>query len=88
MAGGVAGELEAVAGGVGELDDLVALVVVTQHDGLVTQRGASRPRPHDKPRVGGVRYDPGTDDAALGVRVGSSPEEQQRGGGGRGGQGT
>ena len=87
-AGGVPGELEAVTGGVGELDDLVALVVVAQHDGLVAQDRTSHPRARDEPWVGGVRHDPGADDATLRVRIGASPEEQQRGGGGRGCQGT
>ena len=36
--GGIASELERVAGHVGELDDLVALVVVTEHEHPVAER--------------------------------------------------
>ena len=42
---GVAGQLEGVAGDVGELDDLVALVVVAQHEHPLAQRGLARPGP-------------------------------------------
>ena len=40
--GGLLGELEAVAGHVGELDDLVALVVVAEHEHGVAERGLGR----------------------------------------------
>ena len=40
--GGVARQLERVAGDVGELDDLVALVVVAQDEGPLAQRGPRR----------------------------------------------
>ena len=39
LAGGVLRELERVAGVVGELDDLVALVVVAEDDEAVAERG-------------------------------------------------
>ena len=41
----VAGELERVAGDVGELDDLVALVVVAEDEHPVAERRLGRPRP-------------------------------------------
>ena len=41
-------QLERVAGDVGELDDLVALVVVAEDEDLVAERRLGRPRPLDQ----------------------------------------
>ena len=46
------GQLERVAGDVGELDDLVALVVVTEHEDPIAQRGLGGPGALDQGRVG------------------------------------
>ena len=43
--GGLAGQLERVAGDVGELDDLVALVVVAEHEDPVAERRLGRAGP-------------------------------------------
>ena len=75
--GRVAGQLEGVAGDVGELDDLVALVVVAQHEDPVAEGLLGRPRPRDQVRVGGSGQVAGTLDAALGAEVGAAAEGQQ-----------
>jgi hypothetical protein len=67
--GRVAGQLERVAGDVGELDHLVTLVVVAQHEHPIAQRRLRRPRPSDQIRVRGRRQVTGAVDATLGVRV-------------------
>ena len=76
--GGLLRELERVAGHVGELDDLVALVVVAEHEGPVAQRRLGRPRALDQGGVGGGGQLAGAVDAALAVRVGLAAEQQQR----------
>ncbi len=76
--GGVARELEGVAGDVGELDDLVALVVVPQHEQPVAELLLGGPRAGDQVRVRGRRQVAGALDTPLGERVGAAAERQQR----------
>ena len=52
---GLLGELEGVAGDVGELDDLVALVVVAEHEDAVAERRLGRAGARDEAGVGGRR---------------------------------
>ena len=76
--GGLLGELERVAGDVGELDDLVALVVVAEDVGARARapRGARRARStRSGSEAGGQRT--GALDALLGVRVGALAEQEQ-----------
>ncbi len=75
--GRVPGELEGVAGDVGELDHLVALVVVAQDEDAVPERGLGRAGALDEVRVGGRGEVAGALDAALAVRVGLAAEQQQ-----------
>ncbi len=75
--GRVARELEGVAGDVGELDHLVALVVVAEDEDAVAERGLGRPGALDEVRVGGRGEVTGALDAALAVRVGLAAEQQQ-----------
>ena len=65
--GGVAGQLERVAGHVGELDHLVALVVVAEHEHPVAERRLGRPGPRDQVGVAGRGQVAGAVDAALGA---------------------
>ena len=83
--GSLAGELERVAQHVGELDDLVALVVVTQHEQLVAERLLGAAGAVDEVRVAGRRQVAGTLDAALAERVGAASEQQQGQSGASGG---
>jgi hypothetical protein len=76
------GELERVAGDVGELDHLVALVVVAEDEDVAAEgvlRGAGA---RDQVGVGGGGEFAGAVDAALGAGVGSASEQQERGLGG------
>ena len=85
--GGLARELERVARDVGELDDLVALVVVAEHEGPAAQRGAGRAGALDEVRVarGGQVAD--ALDAALGGQV-DTASQQEEGRRGRLGEGA
>ncbi len=74
----LAGELERVAGDVGELDDLVALVVVAEHERALAERGAGALGAFDQIRVARRRQVAGAFDAALALRVGSSAQQEQR----------
>ena len=76
--GGVPGQLEGVAGDVGELDDLVALVVVAEHEDLVAERllGRAGARSTRSGSDGGGQV-AGALDAALAPRVGLAAEQQQ-----------
>ena len=65
--GGGLRELERVARDVGELDDLVALVVVAEDEDPVAERGLGGPGALDELRVGGGRQLAGAVDAALGA---------------------
>ena len=76
-AGGVAGQLEGVTGDVGELDDLVALVVVAEHEHPVAERLLGGPRPGDQVGVGRGGQRPGAVDARLGAAVGAAAQDQQ-----------
>ena len=62
------GELERVAGDVGELDDLVALVVVAEHEHPVAERRLGRAGALDQAGVGRRGQVAGALDAALAVR--------------------
>ena len=75
---GVAGQLEGVAGDVREPDDLVALVVVAQHEHPLAQRGLGRLGPGDQVGVGGGRQVTGALDAALGGQVAPLAQRQER----------
>lgn len=74
---GVAGQLEGVARDVGELDDLVALVVVAEHEDLVPEFLLGRAGPLHEVRVGRRGQVSGTLHAALAPRVGLTAEQQQ-----------
>jgi hypothetical protein len=75
---GVASELERVAGDIGELDDLVALIVMTEDEEPIAQGSLRSPRPLDECRVGGRRQIAWTLDASLRPRVGLLSENEQR----------
>ena len=70
--------LNEIAGDVGELDDLVALIVMAEHEQPLAQRGLGPPGSLDKSRVGGWRQIARTLDAPLGSRVGLPPENEER----------
>ena len=74
------GQLERVAGDVGELDHLVALVVVAEHEDPVAERGLGRAGPLDQVGVAGRGQVAGTVDAALGAGVAAAAQQQQGGG--------
>ena len=75
---GLSGELEGIAGDIGELDDLVALIVMSEDEEAIAQGGLSPPRSLHKGRVGGRRQIAGTLHAPLGSRVGLPPENEER----------
>ena len=75
--GRVPGQLEGVAGDVGELDDLVALVVVAEHEDLVPELLLGRAGALHQVRVGRRGQVAGALDAALAPRVGLTAEQQQ-----------
>jgi iron-sulfur cluster assembly accessory protein len=66
--GRLAGELERVAGDVGELDDLVALVVVAEHEDPVAERGLGARARADQVGVARRGQVAGALDAALEVK--------------------
>ena len=72
------GQLEGVAGDVGELDDLVALVVVAEHEDPVAERRLGRAGARDEAGVGGGGQVAGALDAALAGEVAARAEHQQR----------
>ena len=74
----LAGELERVAGDVGELDDLVALVVVAEHEDPLAQLRLRAPGAFDQGRVGGRGQLAGALDAALRARVRPLPQHEER----------
>ena len=76
-AGGVAGELEGVAGDVGELDDLVALVVVAEDEDPLAKGRLGRAGALDKVGVGRRREVTGALHAALGVEVAALAERKE-----------
>ena len=77
---GVARELERVAGDVGELDHLVALVVVPEHEDLLAEPLLGPARPSHQVGVGGGRQVAGALDAALGGAVGAQAQGEATGG--------
>ena len=72
--GGLAGQLERVPGDVGERDDLVALVVVAQHEDPVAERLLGGAGPGHQVRIGGGGQRPGAVDPALGAAVGAAAQ--------------
>jgi hypothetical protein len=80
---GVAGQLERVARDVGELDDLVALVVVTEDEQAIAERGLGGGGAGHEVGVAGGREFARTVDAPLASGVATPAEQQQGGGGGR-----
>ena len=58
-------------------DDLVALVVVAEHEHPVAERGLGGLGPRDQVGVGGGGQGAGAVDAALGARVGAAAQDQQ-----------
>src|SRR5262249_34012886 len=70
--------LERVAGDVGELDDLVALVVVAQHERALTERRTGRFSAFYELRVGGRGQLARAIHAALGRRVAALAQQIQR----------
>ncbi len=75
--GRVPRELEGVAGHIGELDDLVALVVVPEDEDLVAELLLGRAGALDEAGVGGGRQITGALHTALALRVGLAAEEEQ-----------
>jgi hypothetical protein len=51
----LSGELEGIAGHIRELDDLVALIVMSEDEEAIAQRGLSSPRSLNKRRIGSRR---------------------------------
>ncbi len=72
------GELERVAGDVGELDDLVALVVVAEDEHPVSEGRLRGPGTLHERRVGRCRQLAGAFDAAFGVRIRLGAQQEQR----------
>ena len=75
---GLPGQLERVPGHVGELDDLVPLVVVAENERPVAECGPGRPGPGHQIRVARRRQLAGALHAALAGRIGTAAEHQQR----------
>ena len=75
--GRLARELEGVARDVGELDDLVALVVVAQHERAAAQGGAGGAGALDEVRVARCGQVADALDAALGGQVDAAAEQQR-----------
>jgi hypothetical protein len=66
------------SGHVGELDDLVTLVMVPQHEDPVAERGLGPPGALHQRRVGGGRQLARAVDTALTVRIGPPAEDEER----------
>ena len=75
---GLLGQLEAVAGHVGELDDLVTLVVVAEHEHRVAERGLGLASASHQAGVGGSRQVAGALDTALGGQLAALSEHEER----------
>jgi hypothetical protein len=75
--GRLLGQLEGVAGDVGELDDLVTLVVVAEHEDPVAEGGLGRGGASHQFRIAGRRQVAGTVDTALGIRVGATAQKKE-----------
>ena len=71
------GQLEAVAHDIGELDHLIALVVVTQHEHLVPEGGLGGTSPFHQAPVRRCRQLTGALDASLGGEVAALTEDEQ-----------
>ncbi len=74
---GVARELEGVTRDVGELDHLVALVVVAQHEHAVAERLLGGPGTRHEGRVGRLRQVAGALHPPLGLQVPAAAEGEQ-----------
>jgi hypothetical protein len=81
--GGVAGQAEGVAAGVGEDDDLVTLVVVAEHERPLAQDGPGRPGPLDQLGIGGGGQVARAGGALLGGPLGAEEVEEDGAGGHR-----
>jgi len=75
---GFLGQLETVAGDIGERDDLIALVVVAEDEDLVPQSGLGDAGTFDQAGVRGSRQLTGTFDAPFGSEVTAVTEDQER----------
>ncbi|OPZ55309.1 MAG: hypothetical protein BWY91_01111 [bacterium ADurb.BinA028] len=75
--GGLLRQLERVAGHVRELDDLVALIVVPEHEHLVPERRLGRAGASDQIGVGRGGQVAGAFDAAFAVQVAALPQDEQ-----------
>jgi hypothetical protein len=81
--GGLLGQAEGVAAGVGELDDLVALVVVAEDERPLTQGRPGRPGPLDQPGIGRRRQVPRAGRALLSGPLGAEQVQEDGAGGHR-----
>jgi len=75
--GRLAGELEGVPGDVGELDDLVALVVVAEDEHLLAEGGLRGAGPFDEAGVARCRQGADALHAALRLEIHPLSEEQE-----------
>jgi hypothetical protein len=80
---GLLGQAEGVAAGVGELDDLVALVVVAEDERPLAEGGPGRPGPLDQLGVGGRGQVTRAGGALLGGPLGAEEVEEDGAGGHR-----
>ncbi len=76
--GGIPSEFEGIARHIGEGDHLIALIVVTQHEHVLTESVLGRCGPFDQPRIGRLRQGAWAVDTPLGLRIATPPEQQQR----------
>ena len=76
--GRLAGQLERVAGDVGELDDLVALVVVAEHEDPLAERCLGGESSGHEVRVGRRGQVAGALHASLGLQVHATAQRKQR----------
>jgi len=79
--GSLLGQFEAVARHIGELDDLVALVVVAKDEDAVTELSLGGTGAFDQARVRGSRKLTGAFDAPFGGEVAPPSEDEKRQGG-------
>ena len=74
----ILGQLEGVAGHVGEPDHFIALVVMAKDERAIAQRGARPLGPAHEVRVGLRRQLARTSDPALGAGIGACAQHEQR----------
>ena len=70
-------EFEGIAGDIGELDDLVALIVVPQHEHAITELRLRTTRALDQVGIAGERKFPRARDAAFALEILLMAHEQQ-----------